>query len=104
MDDYERVLYINKEVYVYQIPPRTTAKGYKASDWNVEKYIWSGRLRILANNSKATIVLEDSNDATLFASSPYDPNSNTIEQVTDSSRYFVLKVVDQNTGTYNSLL
>ena len=98
MEDYDRVLYIHKEVYVYQIPPRMTAKGYKASDWDVNNYIWSGRLRILANNSNATIVLEDATDGSLFASSPFDINSNTLEQVTDSSRYFVLKVVDQNTG------
>ena len=92
------MLYINKKVYVYQIPPRTTAKGYKAEDWDVNNYIWSGRLRILANDSKVTIVLED-DQGSLFASSPYDQALNTLEQVTDSSRYFVLKVVDSTTGT-----
>jgi hypothetical protein len=96
--DFDRVLYVNKNVYLYQIPPRTTAKGYKAQDWDVNNYFWSGRLRILAMDSKATIVLEDE-QGNLFASSPYDQSLNTLEQVTDSSRYFVLKVVDSGTGT-----
>ncbi len=94
----ERLLYICKEAFIYQIPPLKTAKGYKASDWDLNSPIWTGRLRVLTNDLTATIVLEDSKTGELFASSPYDPYTNTLEQVTDSSRYFVLKVVDQNTG------
>ena len=98
MADYEKLLYICKEAFVYQIPPLTSAKGYKASDWDLNTPIWTGRLRVLVTNLNATILLEDSTTGALFASSPYDPNSNTLEQVNDSSRYFVLKIVDQNAG------
>lgn len=35
MDDseYESVLFIAREVYVYRIPARVSAEGYKAADW-----------------------------------------------------------------------
>jgi hypothetical protein len=31
----------------------------------------------------------------VFAVSPYDPNSNSVEAVLDSSRYFVLKIENE---------
>ena len=33
----------------------------------------------------------------------YDPAGNTVEPVTDSSRYFVLKVLDPSSGTTNTI-
>lgn len=34
MDDaYESVLYLARECFVYKVPPRSSAAGYKAAEW-----------------------------------------------------------------------
>jgi hypothetical protein len=43
---------------VYQIPPRTSAEGYKAADWNVEQFIWKGRLRVMEIGTRCELRLE----------------------------------------------
>lgn len=43
---------------VYQVPPRTSATGYKASDWNVESFVWKGRLRVLEVGTRCELRLE----------------------------------------------
>ena len=40
-------------------------------------------------------VLQDSTTGALFAQAPYLPEENAVESVSDSSRYFVLRVVDR---------
>ncbi|ORY55548.1 adaptin ear-binding coat-associated protein 1 NECAP-1 [Leucosporidium creatinivorum] len=108
MDDaYESVLFVARECYVYRIPPRTSAEGYRAASWgDMGQPLWRGRLRVLEKGSdvpsKCFIRLEDANTGELFALTPYQPSkSNTnggVEAVLDSSRYFVLTVVDQESG------
>ncbi|KAK8160962.1 adaptin ear-binding coat-associated protein-like protein 1 [Phyllosticta citrichinensis] len=49
-DAIQRVLYIARQVHVYQIPPATSTKGYNASTWmgpNNERLIFTARLRVL---------------------------------------------------------
>ncbi|KAI5481620.1 adaptin ear-binding coat-associated protein 2 [Pseudohyphozyma bogoriensis] len=107
MDDYETVLYVAREVYVYRIPARTSTEGYRAANWgDMGEPLWKGRLRVVEQGSdipsKAFVRLEDPNSGELFALTPYVPSkSNTnggVEAVLDSSRYFVLTVVDQESG------
>ena len=43
---------------VYQVPHRTTTSGYKAADWNVEAFLWKGRLRALEIGSRCELRLE----------------------------------------------
>ncbi|WWD22721.1 hypothetical protein CI109_107214 [Kwoniella shandongensis] len=81
-DEIESVLFLAREVMVYQVPPRTSTAGYKAADWNVEAFLWKGRLR----------VLEDSTSGELFAQVTYVTPWTQVEPVLDSSRYFVLRV------------
>ena len=71
-DEIESILFIAREVMgestgghtlaalmiVYQVPPRTSASGYKASDWNVESFVWKGRLRVLEIGPKCELRLE----------------------------------------------
>ncbi len=101
-DAIQRVLYIASLVYVYNIPPLTTTKGYTAATWTADsnRHIFSARLRILETavpngNSEAVktdILLEDPKDGALFAAAPYtDPS--VVEQVLDSSRFFAVRVV-----------
>ena len=47
MEDVERALLIKNEVFVYKIPPRTSAKGYRAADWKLDAPDWTGRLRCI---------------------------------------------------------
>lgn len=66
----EYTLLIVKEVFVYAIPPRSTARGYRASDWDVNKFIWSGRLKVTARKMQdaeiAIINLEDGKTSNSF--------------------------------------
>jgi len=88
----EQTLLIIRECFVYKIPPRQTTSGYKAGDWNVDNFLWSGRLTIKAKGEQAIIRLEDVKTDDLFAICPVSPGS--VESVSDSSRYFVLRVDD----------
>ncbi|KAI8907428.1 adaptin ear-binding coat-associated protein 1 NECAP-1 [Powellomyces hirtus] len=99
-DDYEAVMLVITEVNVYRIPPRQTSRGYRASDWDVTQHLWTGRLKITASSTKATIRFEDPTTGDLFAVCPYDPNGTSVEPVQDSSRYFVVRIVDQGSGQH----
>lgn len=43
---------------MYQVPPRTSAQGYKAAEWDVEKFLWKGRLRVIEVGARCDIRLE----------------------------------------------
>ena len=45
---YESVLCVIKECFVYKIPPRTKAQGYRAADWDVNSFMFTGRLRVVS--------------------------------------------------------
>lgn len=78
MSDIVTTLFQSRHVYVYRIPPRTSAVGgYKANDWADPKTgdlastaIWTGRLRVVeaeeelpggSRKARCDIRLEDSN-------------------------------------------
>ncbi|KXS18481.1 adaptin ear-binding coat-associated protein 1 NECAP-1 [Gonapodya prolifera JEL478] len=94
--DVESVLTVIRQAQVYKLPPRTTAKGYRAADWDPQ-HLWQGRVKIFTIGESCFINLEDGTTGQLFAQCPYVPGTNSVEPVTDSSRYFVVKVVDQTT-------
>ncbi|KAG7162512.1 Adaptin ear-binding coat-associated protein 1-like [Homarus americanus] len=96
MDDYESVLLVKSEVFVYRIPPRTTNRGYRAADWNLGTPDWTGRMRLVNRKNECLIKLEDKSSGELFAKCPIDKYPGVaIESVTDSSRYFVLRIQDE---------
>ncbi|XP_076857856.1 adaptin ear-binding coat-associated protein 2 [Brachyhypopomus gauderio] len=93
--DYESILCVKPEVHVYRIPPRATNRGYRAADWKLDEPAWSGRLKITAKAKIAYIKMEDKNTGELFAQAPVEQYPGAaVEAVTDSSRYFVLKIED----------
>ncbi|BGO88870.1 hypothetical protein NBRC10512_002226 [Rhodotorula toruloides] len=107
MEDYESALFISRDVYVYQIPPRTSNAGYRAAEWGeMTEPMWRGRLRVIEKGSevptKCFINLEDKDSGELFAQAPYKPTKQNpnggCEAVLDSSRYFVLTVIDAGSG------
>ncbi|KAI9031271.1 adaptin ear-binding coat-associated protein 1 NECAP-1 [Hyaloraphidium curvatum] len=83
-----------REVFVHRLPPRKGAGQYKASDWDPQ-YLWKGRLRVASVGKECFINLEDADTGALFAQCPYEPGGTAVESVSDSSRYFVLRVVDR---------
>jgi len=101
----QSVLFIGKECQVFKLPPRTSSSGYKAAEWE-SSLLWTGRLRVIENlNSESQgsgtceIRMEDGQTGELFATAPYDgPKGKSVEPVLDSSRYFVLAVVDPSNG------
>ncbi|GAA5924052.1 adaptin-ear-binding coat-associated family protein [Sporobolomyces koalae] len=107
-DQLESLLFVAREVYVYAIPPRQSNAGYRAADWQSasDEPMWKGRIRVMELGSEAPtrclINLEDKDSGELFAQSPYQPTKSNphggCEAVLDSSRYFVLTVVDQHSG------
>ncbi|XP_007541707.2 adaptin ear-binding coat-associated protein 2 [Poecilia formosa] len=92
---YESMLCVKPEVHVYRIPPRSSNRGYRAADWKLDEPAWSGRLKITAKGKKAFIKLEDRNTGELYAQAPVEQYpGNAVEAVTDSSRYFVIRIED----------
>ncbi|EPS44004.1 hypothetical protein H072_2027 [Dactylellina haptotyla CBS 200.50] len=97
----ENVLFLGK-VHCYAVPPLTANKGYKASDWRIEdptSVIFTARIRVIetsdidGGNLKTDIKLEDPQSGELFANGPYE-GPFCVTPVTDSSRFFALRVVD----------
>lgn len=101
MDDIERTLLVKPEVFIYKIPPRSSAKGYRAADWKLDAPDWTVRLRCVVKGSSCEIRLEDRNSGELFAACPVEHYPGTsIEAVTDSSRYFVICVQGAGNKAY----
>jgi len=95
--EHETTLLIIRECFVYKIPTRQTSSGHKAADWNVDTYLWSGRCHVVAQGETCCVKLEDPTTGDLFATCPITPGA--IEPVTDSSRYFVMRI-DDGTGRH----
>uniref|UniRef100_A0AC34QR74 NECAP PHear domain-containing protein n=1 Tax=Panagrolaimus sp. JU765 TaxID=591449 RepID=A0AC34QR74_9BILA len=99
-DVYERVLLVKNEVFVFKIPPLTTTGGYKAADWDLQNPNWVGRLRLVAVGDQLEIRLEDKNTGNLYAKAPVAASTGVdFEQVSDSSRYFVIRLRNDNGQT-----
>ncbi|OAD58653.1 hypothetical protein WN48_10537 [Eufriesea mexicana] len=97
MDTYESVLLVKSEVFVFKIPPRSTNRGYRAADWNLQEPTWTGCMRLVSQGDSITIKLEDKVTRELFAKCPIEQYPGiAVEPVTDSSRYFVLRIQDDN--------
>ncbi|XP_040058929.2 adaptin ear-binding coat-associated protein 2 [Gasterosteus aculeatus] len=96
-NSYESMLCVKPEVHVYRIPPRASNRGYRAADWKLDEPAWSGRMKITAKGKLAYIKLEDKNTGELFAQAPVEQYPGcVVESVTDSSRYFVIRIEDGN--------
>lgn len=97
MEAYESVLLVKNEVFVFKIPPKTTNRGYRAADWNLQEPQWTGRMRLVSKGDELIMKLEDKTSGELFAKCPIDKYPGVaLEAVTDSSRYFVVKIQDDN--------
>nr|XP_027194781.1 NECAP-like protein CG9132 [Dermatophagoides pteronyssinus] len=99
MDDYERILLVKPDVHVYKIPPRVSNRAYRASDWNLDAPDWNCRLRLIAKGDECFIKLDEKSTGQFFGKCPVDKYPGmSIEPVSDSSRYFVLRLVNEQTN------
>ena len=55
----EELLWTCKECYVYQIPPLKNESGHRANDWDVNKWLWSGALKVTSKGNTLNIILHD---------------------------------------------
>ncbi|CAH9079809.1 unnamed protein product [Cuscuta europaea] len=94
----ELVLFQVSESYVYLIPPRKSSASYRADEWDVNKWAWEGRLKVISKGEECIIRLEDKATGELYARAFLrDGEPHPVEPVIDSSRYFVLRV-EENIG------
>uniref|UniRef100_F1LCS5 NECAP-like protein CG9132 n=2 Tax=Ascaris TaxID=6251 RepID=F1LCS5_ASCSU len=99
-EEYESVCLVKPEVFVYRIPPLANNRGHKAADWNLDEPNWVGRMRLVAIGKKLELRLEDKSSGQLFAKAPIDEYPGIcIEPVIDSSRYFVVRLKNDNGQT-----
>ena len=63
---------ITHAVFVYNIPPRPTNRGYRASDWKLDAPDFTGRLKVVSRGPKLFIKIEDKVSGELFAQCPVD--------------------------------
>mmetsp|Transcript_5063 Transcript_5063/g.13136 ORF Transcript_5063/g.13136 Transcript_5063/m.13136 type:complete len:265 (+) Transcript_5063:96-890(+) len=90
-----------RDVKMYQIPPRTSNKGYRADSWGLDKPAWVGILRVVSKGSECFIRLIDKNSGDLFVQAPVDAFPGVaVESCIDSSRYFVIRALDDASGQH----
>ena len=66
-----------------------------SGEWQVSARIFTGRLRVVSRGELAELQLSDSVSGELFAACPvpFGQRDQAVEPVSDSSRYFVLRLV-----------
>lgn len=91
--EYESVSLVKPEIFVYRIPPLTTNRGHRAADWKLDSPDWTGRMKLVAIGKRLELRLEDKSTGALYAKCPIEKFPGVcIEPVTDSSRYFVIRL------------
>jgi len=97
-ETYESIGLVKPEVYVYVIPPRqSTTRKHRAADWKLDQPNYICRLKIISKGEKCLIRLEDRNTGAHFATCPIESYpSMAVENVEDSTRYFVIRVQNDN--------
>lgn len=64
-------------------------------DWDVNKWLWQGALKVTCKGDTMFIILFDASTNELFATCPVtEKKSKAVDQVIDSSRYFALRIDD----------
>lgn len=87
---------------VFKLPPRPPT-GYKAEEWG-SNLIWTGTCKVISRGETGCIRLEDPVTGEKFAETPISGDgvgtSGIVQPVTDSSRFFVLKVVEDGNSAF----
>ncbi len=98
-----------EDAYAYVVPPARSAAGHRAADWDVDKWLAKVRCELFTLSGDgvaegaAVVRLHDAASGELFAECPLTvevPVGAVVEPVVDSSRYFVCRVEDPQSGRH----
>jgi hypothetical protein len=92
----ERVRCCIPDAHIFKLPPRPTAGGWRGADW--DKEVWQGTLKVVERGDMTLILLVDPHTGSIFAVCPVKDGA--VDRCIDSSRYFVLRVENANTGKH----
>lgn len=85
--------------FAFQIPPITNAKGHRADTWPNQPS-WCGKMVLTRKGDVLNAQLVDSNSK-IFATCPIQRQGPVaVEKTLDSSRYFVLRIVDPSSNRH----
>lgn len=122
VDDDERVVIEQRllkidEIFIYRIPPMRSADGHRAEEWNLAKPLATCSLHVTRRDNTLCINImadrpkpgapEGATESYLFAQSEITIDVSTspsqkleywVDPVTDSSRYFAVRIKDSKTG------
>ena len=84
---------------IFRLPLRATANQRYSAE-KMGEQLWTGALRVMSGPNGCRLDFKDTSSPqeTLFASCPVVPGS--IEPVIDSSRFFVIRLVDPASGSF----
>ncbi|CAK0785505.1 hypothetical protein CVIRNUC_008715 [Coccomyxa viridis] len=91
-----------KEAYVYKAPPATTGR-HQAELWDVDNPMQEVACTVVTCGNDCWVRLTDKESGDLFAECPIvreKPLTASVDPVIDSSRYYVLRVVDRESGRH----
>ncbi|KNE63486.1 hypothetical protein AMAG_19007 [Allomyces macrogynus ATCC 38327] len=118
----ESTLQVFRDVQIFRLPPRPSARGYRAQDWDPNT-VWRGRLRVLqltfptsatarayalstgpTGPTVCVLRIEDTTTGDLFGEAILRGRARgdeaAVEPVIDSSRYFVVRLSDRTSGRH----
>lgn len=84
------------------IPPPSSI-GHRAGNWDVDGWAKAVTVKVVTVGDELAVKLLDQETAELFAKCPVPndkPVLTAVDPVVDSSRYFVLRVVDEDSGRH----
>lgn len=89
----ERVRTTIKNAHVFKLPTRQSGSiGWRGADWKDK--VWHGTCKVVDRGNVTAVILVDSQKGTIFAVCPI--REGAVERCVDSSRYFVLRIENQN--------
>ncbi|ELP85816.1 hypothetical protein EIN_281870 [Entamoeba invadens IP1] len=97
MSEVEQILLVINQCMMYRIKPMTSpTMKYKAAEWTPEDFLWQGKCVVVGRGEQCIVKFVDPNTDATFAQCPVGPGA--VEPVIDSSRYFVVRIVDEAQG------
>jgi hypothetical protein len=112
MASIEATIFFSNRIFVYDLRnARNVEQGYRAADYSSTPHMWAGQLRVNSGqdaegNERNHVILEhdpaDAGKNGTFARCEIKPG--VIQDAIDSSRYFVLRLDNEQTGQYIMLL
>ena len=98
-EEIEMTLMSKRPCNVFQIPPISSAAGHRAEDWR-GKQMWRGFCKITMVDASRCKIIFVNEDGTSFAQSSFssDNYDATVQRCVDSSRFFAVLLVNEQTG------